>query len=287
MRARTQKFTFAAITPTSPPADCVHVQVHVHGYRIDVTFHVGLWAEASCAFLRSKVEELTGLTLPNWSDFTAFNFDYNESMRDLLARAESMDDDFKGVVMIDASEYRELQGTPYEHADVHNDLLDMEDYVSAMQGLDHGSANAVPVNLADALGLSEPPPSEHRRLKVILENYTKCGKRIYVESVDTGVSMSYLWRKFDQGIPHHMLQFVYRGRLLPTSGPFPVEEGNVGPCEFAKIKMQGNLLGAGGKRCECPECGRQVLKYEVDMLGKCNHCVQRSQLALHGLSQAR
>ena len=240
-----------------PPLDCVHVQINVHGYEADVTVHVGLLADSSCASLRSSVEQITGLELPLWSDSTAFTFDYSETMRELLARAESMDDEFEGIVVIDAFQYPLLQDTAYSHKDANDEpLLDMFDYVSLMQDLEPARRQR-----------------QHRPLKVIAENFTGSGRRFYAESVDTGVSMSYLWLKFDQGIPRSMLQFVYRGRSLPSSGPLPFQERDVG--NHVKLRVMGNLLGQG-KRLECPSCGQQCLQYSIEQNGACNDCVQKA-----------
>lgn len=178
----------------------VHVMVKVHGQYIEFEAHWGMEADATFASRRQNLEANSGMILPYWNDCTAFQVDYTETMFDLLKRSKEFDDDYNGIVNIDAFEFNQLAGIPLDFADFNDSMMDAATYMEVMQGL-------------------PPPQRQHQKIKVFCERIVGSGPRLLAETIDTGVTMSYLWMKFADGIPRHLLQLVDHGRPLPIKGP--------------------------------------------------------------------
>ena len=175
--------------------DCVTVEIELFDGKLFLQLDI----ESTLAQLRAHVEANYG-ALNVWSNSYSAMVDYTETMQEIRANAELAHDDddgpYTGIVHFTAWYEAVIAGTEHTSIDVNDtNVLQLSDYIDIMHGT--------------------PAVAPHRRLRIVIENFTGYGDKVCAQSVDTGVSISYFYAMFPPNFP---VQFHRHGRPL-VAGP--------------------------------------------------------------------
>ena len=219
---------------SGPDADLpgvVHMEIEVDA-GISFTVYAGAVPETPLSFVRSFVEQQSGMILNCW-DTLFFEPDFTETLGSMVASTIAIlepGEVYSGVLHLTASFDPNLSAT-YDFVDVNDDVLPSETYSDIMQGLP----------------LVERP---HRRVQIVVEDFIR--RATEVLSTDTGASFTYLRVKIQEKLGTTNFQVTNHGRPLPTTGTL---REICSDTTLLNLTVSGRLT-AGGSDYMCPRCGK-------------------------------